>query len=125
MEDLIKHNKEIEEAPDEMFINGIKYKKVVPEKQKLSIFEIIARWEYGFSEKWSKKENQYNQVYVNEINRLIDDLMLEWLPKEVNHISKNINNQSQLNYWCGYNKAINDIKQSMVSAKISSRNTLD
>ena len=79
MEDLIKRQREIEEAPDKMIINGIEYRKVVPEKEELTLTDLIKRWERQFWFKWDKKENQSYELYIQEIERLVQ-MIEEWLP---------------------------------------------
>ena len=81
MEDLIKRQREIEEAPDTLIINGVEYRKVVPEKEELTLTSIIRLWENGFTAKWEKKENRNCDVYNREIARLVQ-MIEEWLPPE-------------------------------------------
>ena len=83
MEDLIKRQREIEEAPDKMIINGIEYRKVVPEKEELTLTNIIRLWEVEFTTKWEKKENRNCDLYNQEIERLVQAIE-EWLPPEKN-----------------------------------------
>lgn len=81
MEDLIKRQKEIEEAPDTMFINGIEYRKVIPVKEKLTLADIIKKWEFNFTRVWETENNRNCDVYNNEIERLVQ-MIEDWLPEE-------------------------------------------
>ena len=81
MEDLIKRQREIEEAPDTMIINGIEYQKVVPPKEELTLTNIIRLWEVEFTTKWEKKENRNCDLYNQEIERLVR-MIESWIPPE-------------------------------------------
>lgn len=88
MEDLIKRQREIEEAPDKMVINGIEYQKVVPSKEEFTLTNIIRLWEVEFTTKWEKKENRNCDLYNQEIERLVQ-MIQDWIP-EVTPLSPKI-----------------------------------
>ena len=76
MEDLIKRQREIEEAPDTMFINGVEYRKVVPPKQELTLTDLIKEWEFNFN-KYGFNSERYNQE-IEKLVKMIED----WLPED-------------------------------------------
>jgi hypothetical protein len=65
--------------PDIIIINGIEYRKVVPEKEEPTLTSIIGLWQFEFTSKL--KENSNHDFYNQEIARLVQ-MIEEWLPPE-------------------------------------------
>ena len=78
MEDLIKRQREIKEAPDTLIINGIEYRKVVPEKEEPTLTNIIKFWEANSLT--LRDENRNYDLYNQDIERLVQ-MIQDWIPE--------------------------------------------
>ena len=77
MDDQLINKIEIE--PDTIIVNGVEYRKVVPEKREPTLTNIIKFWEANSITLRDKNRNY--DLYNQDIERLVK-MIEEWLPPE-------------------------------------------
>ena len=71
--------REIEETPDSIIVNGVEYRKVVPEEREPTLTNIIKFWESNSLTLRDKNRNY--DLYNQDIERLVR-MIEEWIPPE-------------------------------------------